>query len=47
MAEATSNQMRSVVSHSSQDKAACDAVVGAFRDAGANVWYDEHVRHFT
>ena len=30
------------LSHSSQDKASCDTVVGALRVAGADVWYDEH-----
>jgi tetratricopeptide (TPR) repeat protein len=35
-------QMRILVSHSSTDKPACDAFVGALRGAGADVWYDEH-----
>jgi tetratricopeptide (TPR) repeat protein len=35
-------QMRIFVSHSSTDKRACDAFVGAMRGAGADVWYDEH-----
>jgi hypothetical protein len=35
------------VSHSGLDKAICDQVVVALRGAGADVWYDEHVRHFT
>src|SRR5262249_39607372 len=30
------------VSHSSKDKAACDRLVAALREAGADVWYDEH-----
>jgi tetratricopeptide (TPR) repeat protein len=38
----TPAQMKIFVSHSSTDRAACDAFVGALRGAGANVWYDEH-----
>jgi tetratricopeptide (TPR) repeat protein len=35
-------QMRIFVSHSSADKATCDALVSALRGAGSDVWYDEH-----
>jgi hypothetical protein len=35
-------QMKVFVSHSSTDKATCDAYVTALRRAGADVWYDEH-----
>lgn len=42
MAEATPNQMRIFVSHSHKDDDACHALVAALRDAGADVWYDEH-----
>src|SRR5262245_49927808 len=35
-------QMKIFVSHSHKDDAACCALVDAFRDAGADVWYDEH-----
>lgn len=35
------SQLRIFVSHNSQDKAFCDALVQALRDAGADVWYDE------
>ena len=35
-------QLRVFVSHSHQDNAFCHAIVKALRDAGANVWYDEH-----
>jgi tetratricopeptide (TPR) repeat protein len=35
-------RMRVFVSHSSADKASCDALVSALRGAGADVWYDEH-----
>jgi hypothetical protein len=35
------------VSHSHQDDAFCCLLVGALRQAGSDVWYDEHVRHFT
>ncbi len=38
----TPTQLRVFVSHSGLDKAICDQVVGALRDAGADVWYDEH-----
>ena len=34
--------MRIFVSHSVADKAICDEVVAALREAGADVWYDEH-----
>jgi tetratricopeptide (TPR) repeat protein len=34
--------MKVFVSHSSADKAVCDALVAALRGAGADVWYDEH-----
>ena len=43
----TPTQLRIFVSHSSMDKAICDQLVTALRGAGADVWYDEHVRHFT
>ena len=35
-------QLRVFVSHSHQDNAFCHAIVAALRDAGADVWYDEH-----
>jgi len=35
-------QMRVFVSHSSSDNAICEALVKALRDAGADVWYDQH-----
>jgi tetratricopeptide (TPR) repeat protein len=35
-------QLRVFVSHSSQDKPFADALVHALRQAGADVWYDEH-----
>jgi hypothetical protein len=38
----TPTQLKVFVSHSGLDKAICDQVVGALRDAGADVWYDEH-----
>jgi hypothetical protein len=38
----TPRQMQIFVSHSSADKLACDALVAALREAGADVWYDEH-----
>jgi tetratricopeptide (TPR) repeat protein len=38
----TPTQLKVFLSHSSLDRAACDQVVGALRDAGADVWYDEH-----
>ncbi|HEY7340896.1 MAG TPA: toll/interleukin-1 receptor domain-containing protein [Ktedonobacterales bacterium] len=41
MAEAT-QQLRVFVSHSHEDDAFCRAIVTALRDAGADVWYDEH-----
>ena len=41
MAE-TPQQLRVFVSHSHQDNAFCHAIVAALRDAGADVWYDEH-----
>jgi CheY-like chemotaxis protein len=34
-------QLRVFVSHSSEDKPFCDALVAALRGAGADVWYDE------
>ena len=34
--------MRIFISHSHQDTAFCQALVRALRDAGADVWYDEH-----
>jgi TIR domain len=36
------SQLRVFVSHSSSDKAFADALVRALRQAGADVWYDEH-----
>jgi tetratricopeptide (TPR) repeat protein len=36
------SQMRIFLSHSSKDKAFADALVHALRQAGADVWYDEH-----
>jgi predicted esterase len=47
MAEATPKQMRIFVSHSHKDHEFCRALVNALREAGADVWYDEHVRHVT
>ena len=41
MAE-TPQQLRVFVSHSHQDNAFCHAIVAVLRDAGADVWYDEH-----
>jgi tetratricopeptide (TPR) repeat protein len=35
------SQLRVFLSHSSQDKAVADQFAFAFRQAGANVWYDE------
>ncbi|HEX8732929.1 MAG TPA: toll/interleukin-1 receptor domain-containing protein [Ktedonobacterales bacterium] len=35
-------QMRVFVSHSHEDGDYCHAVVAGLRDAGADVWYDEH-----
>jgi tetratricopeptide (TPR) repeat protein len=35
-------QLRMFVSHSSTDRPFADALVTALRQAGANVWYDEH-----
>ena len=35
-------QLRVFVSHSHQDNDFCHAIVQALRDAGADVWYDEH-----
>lgn len=35
-------QLRVFVSHASEDNAFCHAIVTALRDAGADVWYDEH-----
>src|SRR5215472_18762614 len=35
------SQLRVFLSHSSQDKAAADQFASAFRQAGADVWYDE------
>jgi tetratricopeptide (TPR) repeat protein len=42
MAEVVPNQMRIFVSHSRQDNDACRTLVNALREAGADVWYDEH-----
>lgn len=42
MAEEAAQQLRVFVSHSSQDDAFCRAIVQVLRDAGADVWYDEH-----
>src|SRR5262249_4955603 len=39
---AMAEQLRIFVSHSHQDRDFCHAIVQALRDAGANVWYDEH-----
>lgn len=36
------SQMRIFVSHCSQDKTFTDALVHALKNAGADVWYDEH-----
>jgi Tfp pilus assembly protein PilF len=38
----TPTQLKVFVSHSGLDKAICDQVVRALRDAGADVWCDEH-----
>ena len=35
-------QLRVFVSHSHEDDAFCRAVVQALREAGADIWYDEH-----
>ena len=35
-------QMRIFVSHSNQDNEFCVSLVKALRDAGADVWFDEH-----
>jgi hypothetical protein len=35
-------QLRVFVSHSHQDTAFCQQIVRALREAGADVWYDEH-----
>jgi Flp pilus assembly protein TadD len=35
-------QMRIFVSHSHEDDTFCGGIVAALRDAGADVWYDEH-----
>ena len=35
-------QLRVFVSHSHEDNDFCQAIVAALRDAGADVWYDEH-----
>lgn len=40
--EGSMDQLRIFVSHSSRDKTFADALVKALRDAGADVWYDEH-----
>jgi tetratricopeptide (TPR) repeat protein len=40
--EGAMSQLRVFVSHSSSDKAFADALVRALRQAGADVWYDEH-----
>jgi hypothetical protein len=37
----TPTQMKIFVSHTKTDKAACDPIVAALREAGADVWYDE------
>ena len=37
-----SEQLRVFVSHSHEDDAFCRTLVEALRDAGADVWYDEH-----
>lgn len=36
------DQLQIFVSHSSRDKSFTDALVNSLRDAGADVWYDEH-----
>jgi tetratricopeptide (TPR) repeat protein len=36
------SQPRVFVSHSSSDNAFCEALVKALREAGADVWYDQH-----
>jgi hypothetical protein len=38
----TAEQLRVFVSHSHEDDSCCRAVVQALREAGADVWYDEH-----
>jgi len=38
----SSTQVKIFVSHSHEDYDACNALVEALRDAGADVWYDEH-----
>jgi tetratricopeptide (TPR) repeat protein len=38
----TPTQLKVFVSHSHKDDATCHALVTALRDAGADVWYDEH-----
>lgn len=38
----TPQQLRVFVSHSHQDNDFCHAIVAALRDAGADVWYDQH-----
>jgi tetratricopeptide (TPR) repeat protein len=35
-------QLRVFVSHASEDSAFCYTIVAALREAGADVWYDEH-----
>ena len=35
-------QLRVFVSHSHEDNEFCQQIVQALRDAGADVWYDEH-----
>jgi hypothetical protein len=40
-------EMQVFVSHTSEDDVFCRGIVTALRDAGADVWYNEHVRHFT
>lgn len=35
-------QLRVFVSHSHEDNEFCQAIVAALRDAGADVWYDQH-----
>lgn len=36
------SQLRVFLSHTSQDKASADTIVQGLREAGADVWYDEH-----
>jgi predicted esterase len=43
----TPTQMKIFLSHNHKDVAYCHALVAALRGAGADVWYDEHVRHVT